>query len=160
MDTLASLPDGFEISPALVTEPDIAALISKHVALMQQQSPPEACHVMTAEKLSSNETEVFVVRTEGEAVCVGALKHLEGLGEIKSMHTAARVRGRGLARALLRVLLDRAREKGIDKVYLETGSGPEHAAARALYASEGFEECPAFGSYEPHPLSLYMMRNI
>ena len=127
---------------------------------MRSQSPAEACHVMTANSLSEADIQIFVVRQAKVAVSVGALKRFDGAGEIKSMHTVAEARGQGHARSLLRVLLEHARAQGIREVFLETGAGEEHKAARLLYAAEGFRECPAFGAYKPHPLSLYMMRVI
>ena len=160
MDPLSNSPTDFLISPATASEPDVAALIEKHVALMRSQSPPEACHVLPAESLSEQDIQMFVARHSGQVVSMGAMKRFGASCEIKSMHTLAETRGRGYARALLRFLLQEARMQGIREAYLETGSGPEHQAARALYASEGFRECPAFGAYKSHPLSVYMMRVI
>lgn len=160
MDALGGQPEDIEISPASASETDVAALINRHVALMRSQSPPEACHVMTANSLSEADIQIFVVRKAGVAVSMGALKRFDGAGEIKSMHTIADARGQGYARRLLRVLLEQARAQGIREVFLETGAGEEHKTARLLYESEGFRECPAFGAYKSHPLSLYMMRAI
>ena len=78
----------------------------------------------------------------------GALNELDDShGEIKSMHTAATVRGRGIGRAMLHHLLSEAAARGATRVSLETGSNDAFAAARALYADAGFEECEPFGAY-------------
>ncbi|MEO1275136.1 MAG: GNAT family N-acetyltransferase [Pseudomonadota bacterium] len=69
---------------------------------------------------------------------MGALRDLSALGaaeagEIKSMHTAAEARGRGIGAALLSHILSEARARGYTALYLETGSNEGYAAARALH---------------------------
>lgn len=141
-------------------EPDVALLLDRHFELMRSQSPPESCHVLPAASLNAPEVALFALREDARAVAIGALKTMSDEAELKSMHTAQEVRGRGLARELLRGLIDHARAAGIARVSLETGSGVEHAPARGLYTSEGFTECPPFGEYVADPLSLFMTRAI
>ena len=161
MDALNRSDGSFDIALALVSEPDVAGLIEKHFDLMRRQSPPDACHVMSADGLAKAGTYLLVLRQNGAALAIGALRRLgKDSGEIKSMHTARAVRGRGCARALLRALISHARAQKMTSLFLETGSGDEHAAARALYASEGFSDCPPFGNYSLHPLSVYMARDL
>ena len=79
---------------------------------------------------------------------VAAIKELDAAhAELKSMHTAAEARGRGVGRALLGYLLDTARARGYRRVSLETGTTPGFAAARALYESVGFTPAGPFGGY-------------
>jgi putative acetyltransferase len=74
-----------------------------------------------------------------------------GIGEIKRMYAAPAVRGRGIARALLRALLDHARDNGLGEVWLETGTlQPE---AISLYESEGFTAIEKYGYYKDEDLS-------
>ena len=99
----------------------------------------------------------------GELLAVGALAVLDevrGHGELKSMHTRGDLRRTGIARTLLRRLLDEARALGLHTVSLETGTQPEFAPARALYASEGFEVCGPFGDYAESPFSTFMTRAV
>lgn len=140
--------------------PDVAALIARHFALMRSQSPPESCHVLPGDALAGEDMHLFVLREEGLALCIGAVHQTGESGEVKSMHTLQEARGKGFARAMLLILMDHARSLGIKRLNLETGSGKEHAAARALYASEGFVECSPFGNYSEDPLSLFMTRAI
>jgi GNAT superfamily N-acetyltransferase len=49
-------------------------------------------------------------------------------------------RRRGIGRALMLALEDRAREAGSPGVMLDTGTGPDSAPARALYRSLGYLE--------------------
>ena len=63
------------------------------------------------------------------------------------MHTAAPARRQGAGRLLLAHLLDLARERGVDRISLETGSADAFAPARAMYAAAGFVPCGPFGDY-------------
>lgn len=87
---------------------------------------------------------VFIVGWAGERpVCCGGVKWLpDGACEIKRMYVAPAWRGRGVARRLLSVLEDRARELGYTVLRLDTG--PRQAGAQRLYESEGYVEVPNF----------------
>ena len=142
-------------------DPDVAALLERHFQLMRSQSPPESCHVLPADDLADPDITLFAIREKESAVAIGALRRFgQADGELKSMHTAAEHRGRGLARHLLQGLIRHAAGEGVRSLWLETGSGPEHAAARGLYAAEGFTPCPPFGDYSEDPLSIFMTRRI
>ena len=141
-------------------EPDVAVLIDRHFALMREQSPPESCHVFSVEALRADDICLFALRKDGKAVSIGAIKVDGQFGELKSMHTAAEERGKGLARSLLQGLIEKAGELGVTRLALETGSGASHLASRGLYASEGFQLCAPFGTYVNDPLSLFMERHL
>ena len=80
---------------------------------------------------------------------VGAIKELDaGRAELKSMHTAAEARGRGVGRTMLTHLLAVARSRGYRQVLLETGTTPGFAAARAMYTAAGFVPAEPFGDYQ------------
>lgn len=151
--------DTLTIRQTTPEDPGTAALIDAHFKLMRSQSPEESCHVLPAEGLKG----LFMLAAEldGEVVGIGAIAEIEpGHAEIKSMHTAQRARGVGIARALLRGLIDEAVRTGQTRASLETGSAAEFSAARRLYSSEGFDYCGPFGSYVEDPLSVFMSRAI
>lgn len=77
-------------------------------------------------------------------------------GEVKSMHVAERMRGRGYGAAIVRHVIATARARGMSRLSLETGSWPFFAPARALYARHGFVECEPFEGYKPDPNSVFM----
>jgi putative acetyltransferase len=156
----ANVPTPLRFAEVTGVDAGVDALIAAHVALMQAQSPMESCHVMTAADLRAAGARVFAGRdAEGEVVAVGAFKPLpQGGAELKSMHCRQSRRGQGLGRALLTHLMAEARAAGVTTLWLETGSQPPFAAARALYASEGFVTCPPFGDYAEDPLSTFMTR--
>lgn len=80
----------------------------------------------------------FVVGCEdGVAVCCGGVKRLpDGACEIKRMFVVDQARGRGVARALLVELEDRARELGYAVARLDTG--PKQQRAQRLYERAGY----------------------
>lgn len=146
-----------------VTRPEgpVTEILERHFDLMRATSPEESCHVMAPDSLFASGAVVLVWRDGSRVLGIGALKPIDAThGELKSMHTLAEARGRGIACAILRALVAEARDLGLSRVSLETGSSSEFAAARALYSREGFADCPPFGSYTEDPLSVFMTRTI
>jgi putative acetyltransferase len=140
---------------------DVRALLERHLEFANANTPPEDVHALDIEALLDPEVSFFSYRVGGELLGVGALKRLDGEhAEIKSMHTAAAARGRGVGRAVVDHLLAVARERGHRRVSLETGSGPAFAPARELYARAGFSPCEPFAGYGPSPNSAYMTRSL
>lgn len=146
-----------EISLEDPSAPEIVALLTAHLALMRSTSPPESVHALDLEGLRRPEISFWTVRDGDALLGCGALKALgDGHGEIKSMHTAERHRGRGAAARLVRHIVEEARRRAYRRLSLETGSQPAFAPARALYARHGFTLCPPFGDYAPDPNSVFM----
>lgn len=136
---------------------DLSLVMARHAAAMNAQTPAESVHMMDAAELATPEVVFFVMRDVGVAVGMGAFKRIDAdHAEIKSMHILTEVRGRGLSKRLLMHLMDEARATGFRRLSLETGAQSGFAAARALYASAGFRECPAFATYRPDPNSVFM----
>ena len=129
--------------------PDVKALLQTHCDFCHEVTPPEHSYALDVAKLRAPEITVFGIRENGFLLGVGALKIIEpGHAELKSMHTAMASRGKGVGKAMVAHILSFAREKGVSRVSLETGSHPPYEPARKLYESFGFESCPAFGDYE------------
>jgi len=140
---------------------DVRKLLERHLAHMNALSPPEDVHALDVDGLLDPAVTFFSARAGGEVLGVAALKQLEpGHAEIKSMHTAEAARGRGVARALLDHLLRVARDRGVRRLSLETGSQPGFAPARALYTGAGFVPCPPFADYRPSPHSTFLTRTL
>lgn len=92
---------------------------------------------------------------------MGALKPLSKRhGEIKSMHVRQDRRGTGLADRVLEYLFGVAREAGLNRLSLETGSQEIFFPARQFYARNGFSTCPPFEGYELDPNSVFMTRTV
>ena len=135
---------------------DVRTLLARHFAEMRAGSPVSACHVLKADELESPDIRFFSLREDGSLLGCGALRRLEpGHGEIKSMRTADTALGRGVGRALLTHLFQVAREEGMTRLSLETGSGELSAAANRLYEKTGFKQCGPFGDYKPTPFTRF-----
>jgi putative acetyltransferase len=141
--------------------PEIAELLAAHVAFCRASSPPESTHVLDLDALRSPEVTFWSAWDGLRLMGCAALKELDpSHGEIKSMHTAARFRGRGVGLRLLERVADEARSRGYRRLSLETGSMQAFAPARALYARFGFAVCEPFGDYRLDPNSVFMTLEI
>jgi putative acetyltransferase len=135
----------------------VRALLGRHMATMLAATPPEHAFALDVDGLLDPAVTFFSFRADGELLGVGALKQLDAEhAEIKSMHTAAAARGRGVGRAMLNHLLGVARSRGCRRVSLETGTMAEFAPARALYQSAGFALCGPFADYRPSEDNCFM----
>lgn len=137
--------------------PEILALLDAHLAHMRAISPPDSVHALDLDGLRRPDVTFWTI-WDGETLAgCGALKEMgPGHGEIKSMHTAAAHRGRGVARALVTHIIATARGRGYQRLSLETGSTEQFEAARALYVGFGFMPTGPFADYVLDPHSAFM----
>ena len=149
---------GFLIREDDLRGPEIAELLQAHLDFAAAHSPRESIHALDLERLRAPGIIFWSVWLDGELAGCGALRELSPEhGEIKSMHTAARHRGKGVGARIVAHILEEARARGYRRVSLETGTAEAFAPARALYSRFGFTVCPAFGSYrsdDPHSLCM------
>ena len=137
--------------------PEIAELLAAHVAFCRASSAPESTHVLDLDALRSPEVTFWSAWDGAALLGCAAVKELDpSHGEIKSMHTAAQHRGRGVALRLLEHVVDEARSRGYRRLSLETGSMEAFAPARALYERYGFMVCAPFAGYRLDPNSVFM----
>ena len=128
--------------------PEVQALLERHLGFCLTETPPEHSFALDVDGLLDQRVTLVSFRDGDTVLGVAAIKELDaGHAEIKSMHTAAEARGRGVGRALLAHLLETAKARGYQRVSLETGTTPGFAAARALYESVGFAPTGPFGGY-------------
>jgi putative acetyltransferase len=140
---------------------DVRALLAQHFAEMRAGSPPSACHVLPVDGLRDPAIRFFTLREDGALLGCGALKRLgDDHGEIKSMRTADSALGRGVGKTMLDRLTAAAREEGMSRLSLETGSTDQFAAALRLYEREGFENCSPFGGYADTPFTRFFTKEI
>ncbi len=136
---------------------DVRALLERHLFFAFEHTPAEHVYALDTERLLDPSVTFFSFRSQGTLLAVGALKQLDQRhAELKSMHTAQEARGRGIGRAMLAHLIDVARDRGCDRVSLETGTMAAFAPARSLYESAGFRHCGPFGDYPPSHTSTFM----
>lgn len=137
----------------------IADLLNVHLELMRSTSPPESVHALDLDALRVPEITFWSARDGGVTMGCVALKELDARhGEIKSMHVRRVVRGGGLAQELLDTLEAEARQRGYERLSLETGAVEAFAPARRLYERNGYAPCPPFGSYFEDPFSVCMTK--
>ncbi|MBV8644525.1 MAG: GNAT family N-acetyltransferase, partial [Candidatus Eremiobacteraeota bacterium] len=90
----------------------------------------------------------FVALVDGEPAGCVVMEHVDdGSAVIKRMYTRHAFRGRGVARALMAALVERARELGCRRVVLDTDR-EQLVAAYKLYQSLGFVECEPYGEVD------------
>lgn len=78
----------------------------------------------------------------------------DGVAEIKRMYVIPEWRQRGVARRILDDLERAARDLGVTRLLLETGTRQPEAIA--LYAKAGFTPRESFGDYPPSALNVFM----
>ncbi|MFS4468141.1 GNAT family N-acetyltransferase [Maribacter sp. 2210JD10-5] len=82
----------------------------------------------------------FVVEEDGEILGCAGIAQLENFDgnvcELQKMYFLEEARGRGIGAKMMSVCLERAREYGFEKCYLETM--PYMEAAQKLYQKSGF----------------------
>ncbi len=140
-----------------LTAPDIIALLQEHLDDMHRISPPESVHALDLNGLRRPEITFWCARLDGQLLGCGALKTLDTThGEVKSMRTARAHLRRGVAATLLRHIIGTARDRGLRRLSLETGSQPEFAPAHRLYERHGFIRCGPFADYTEDPNSVFM----
>jgi len=79
-------------------------------------------------------------------------------GELANIAVSPSHRGRGLGGRLLRMMLDLAKDRGVETIYLEVRVSNERAAA--LYRRFGFEEIGARRGYYDHPKEDAMLMRL
>ena len=139
----------------------IRALLEVHFAGMLANSPAGSCHFLDFDGLRAGDVTFWSIHKGEDLAGCGALKMLDGAhGEIKSMRTAEAFLRQGVAAHMLVHIVAEARSRGLERLSLETGSGPAFEAALALYRRHGFEDCDPFADYKPDPFSRFMTRKL
>ena len=139
----------------------IIAFLQEHLDNMHEISPPESIHALDPGGLRAPEITFWSAWAEDELLGCGALKELDAkTGEVKSMRTVLRYRGRGVGAKILEHILQEARGRGYTSLNLETGSQSEFAPARGLYERYGFAYRGPFADYTEDPNSVFMTKNL
>ncbi|MBB3474231.1 GNAT family N-acetyltransferase [Sphingomonas sp. BK345] len=139
------------------SEPAIAALLAAHVADQRAGTPAGFSFALDAARLAAPDVALFAAWDGDVLAAVGALKRLDGgAGEVKSMRAAPAYRGSGAGHAILDAIVAAARDDGLTRLCLETGTTPAYDAALALYRRAGFAPCAAFADYRPSPHNQFL----
>lgn len=143
------------------THAAVLALLDEHLREMYAASPPESVHALDLSELRASDVTFWTAWDGEELLGCGALKALDAKhGEIKTMRTARKHLRKGVAAAILEHITNVARERGYERLSLETGSGGPFDAALRFYEKHGFEYCEPFADYVPDPFSRFMTRSL
>lgn len=131
------------------------------IMLIENRSFPTnawSTETMAAE-LASPHGRYLLDEHDGVVVGYGGVRALQGSpdADIQTIALLAERRGEGRGRALLRALLEVARERGAREVFLEVRA--DNPTATGLYLAEGFEEIgrrPRY--YQPDDVDAIVMR--
>lgn len=140
-----------------VNDPRVIDLLCIHLASARAETAPGSAHALDLSALQSPDIRFWAIWEAETLLGLGALKRLSpDHGEVKSMHTAKSARRRGAGTAMLRHIIGSARECGMSRLSLETGSWEYFRPAQTLYRNHGFVECAPFADYVPDPNSVFM----
>ncbi len=138
-------------------DPRVVDLLHTHLTSARAETGPGSAHALDLTGLQSPDISFWTIWDDETLIGVGALKRLSAdHGEIKSMHTAQSMRGKGAGSAMLRHIIATARAHGMSRLSLETGSWEYFRPARTFYRSHAFVECPPFADYVLDPNSVFM----
>jgi len=126
----------------------IAALNAELTALFPE---PGATHFsLSTAQVETGEGAFFVAYLDEAAIGCGAIRRLdETTAELKRMYVVPSLRSRGIGRALVDALEQEARQLGLKRVVLETGT--RLTAAVRLYEGMGYTRIPLYGEYLASP---------
>jgi putative acetyltransferase len=137
-----------EIEVAKSATVEIAGLLEELNAALAGYAD-EQRHALSMDQLFQPGVRFFLARSSGEAVACGGVAFFEGYAEVKRMYSRQSVRGKGVAKAILRRLESEARAARLPLLRLETGIYQQDALK--FYEGMGFRPCAAFGAYLAMP---------
>ncbi len=141
---------------------DVRAMVADLNATMIPLTPREFQFQLTVEQMADPSVTTLVARDEGgRHVGMASLKdHGGGLGEVKRMFTLPQVRGKRIGSLLLERIERLARDKGLNRLVLETGEAPGFEAAYRVYERGGFTVCGAVLDYPDSGFSRFYEKKI
>lgn len=145
------------IIPGDFSDPRVIDLLRTHLTSARAETAPGSAHALDLTGLQAPDISFWTIWDDEVLLGMGALKRLSpDHGEVKSMHTTQSARRKGVGSAMLRHIIASARESGMTRLSLETGSWEYFRPAHALYRSHGFVECGPFADYVEDPNSVFM----
>jgi putative acetyltransferase len=150
----------FTIATETPLSDDVRALVKQLNEFTFELTPAEYCHHMTVEQMAQPDTTLFVARdARGATLGMGALRrHANGVGELKRMFVKPEARGLGVGGAILARIEDLARQEGLSRVVLETGSNFD--AAKRVYERSGFATCEPVLDYSPSAWTAFYAKSL
>jgi len=150
----------FTIATETPLSDDVRALVKALNEFTYALTPAEFRHHMAVEQMAQPDTTLFVARDEsGATLGMGALRrHANGVGEVKRMFVKPEARGRGVGGAILASIEKLAREEGVTRLVLETGSNFD--AAKRIYERGGMAPCEPVLDYPPSAWTAFYAKSL
>ena len=160
------MSEDFELRRSRYDHPDAVALTHQAQSYYVEIYGGPDGTPFTADEFAPPRVRFLIGYLDGRPVAMGgwrfspvlAPEGAERPSEIKRMFVHESVRGRGLARRLLRALEDEARAAGADWMILETGR--PQVAAIWLYRANGYVDIAPFGFYADKPEVVSLGRRL
>lgn len=150
-----------EIRNGDFSDPRVVDLLRYHFETNRAVTPAGSAHVLDLGAMQVPDIAFWTIWTEDTLLGMGALRRMNPEeGEVKSMRTYEHAQRRGVASAMLTHIVAAARQAGLKRLFLETGSFAYFRPARELYARHGFRECPPFAGYVEDPNSTFMTMDL
>ena len=151
--------DAVSIAQETPRQAGVIRLLELSNAYAASLYPSESNHLIPLDELEEANVSFFVARS-GEAVfgCAALVESGDGSGEIKRMFVDESARGLKLGKHLLEALEERALQRDISVIRLETGIYQPEAIG--LYRKAGYRQIPPFGDHKLDPLSLFMEKRL
>lgn len=116
-----------------------------------------------SEAYEVNNSIYYVIESDGEIYGGAGVKHLDNYDgnvcELQKMYFMPEARGIGLGSKMMEICLNKAREFGFEKCYLETL--PYMEEARKLYRKVGFKDLDApMGDTGHYSCNLWMLKDL
>jgi putative acetyltransferase len=139
---------------------DVRTLVKELNDFTFELTPAEYRHHMTVEQMARADTTLFVARdANGATLGMGALRrHANGVGEVKRMFVKQEARGLGVGGAILARIEALARQEGVTRVVLETGSNFD--AAKRVYERGGFSPSEPVLDYPPSAWTAFYAKSL
>jgi len=135
----------------------IRSFLREHLEHMYEVTPPESVHAIDVNQLREPGVTFWSAWEGEELLGCGALRALDAkTGEIKSMRTVGSKRRGGIGTAILEHMVEEARRRDYERLYLETGSMEAFRPARTFYERHGFEYCGPYSDYTDDPNLVFM----
>lgn len=149
------------VRPDDLASPEVQALVAEHLAGMHGHTPAGYVHALSIDGLRAPDVTFLTAWIDGQLCGCGALRALSAVaGEVKSMRTRQAFLRKGVGQSVLDAIVRTGRERGYERLYLETGTGQPFAAAHALYLRNGFEWCGPFGDYKAAGFNVFMVKRL
>lgn len=144
-----------DVSPFLEKTKTLFKLLDEHNL---SHCLPEICHLTQPEEMNRDNSTLLGVFLEGKLIGMGGLKYFDDYAEVTRMFILEDYRGEGFASKLLEELKNKALERNLKILRLETSE--KFISAVKLYKKLGFIECEPFGEYINKAHNSYYEKNL